>query len=126
MPIRHWDKLTPRQHESLAAFRIRFSEFQEHLSKLLRAIAIEEEQKVDPYTAVLLYMEKLSIIESAERWKEIRELRNAVNHEYEENPARLAEFFLELTRAVPELFAWHDAVIQFCHENYFVKPLPSP
>lgn len=38
-------------------------------------------------------MEKLEIIDSAEHWKVIRELRNAVNHEYEENAERLSEFF---------------------------------
>ena len=35
-------------------------------------------------TAVLLYMEKLGCLDSVDRWKEIRELRNPVNHEYED------------------------------------------
>jgi len=86
----------------------------------MRAIAIEEEQKTAPYTAVLLYMEKLVIIESAESWKEIRELRNAVNHEYEENAERLAEFFIELAQSTQKLFAWHDQLVKFCEENYRV------
>lgn len=43
VPIRDWDALTAEQHESLAAFRIRFSEFQEHLGKVMRAVAIAEE-----------------------------------------------------------------------------------
>ena len=37
----------------------------------------------------LWFMEKLAIIETTERWKLIRELRNAVNHEYEEDAERL-------------------------------------
>lgn len=118
VPIHDWAKLTPEDHATLAAFRVRFSEFQEHLGKAMRAIAIEEEQKTEPYTAILLYMEKLQLIESVEEWKEIRELRNAVNHEYEENTARLTEFFMELTQATPQLFAWHDKLVQFCQETY--------
>lgn len=118
VPIHTWTNLTPENHETLAAFRVRFSEFQEHLGKAMRAIAIEEEQKTEPYTAMLLYMEKLQIIESAEKWKEIRELRNAVNHEYEENSAKLAEFFMELTHATPQLFTWHDNLVKFCRDNY--------
>lgn len=118
VPIHTWTNLTPENHETLAAFRVRFSEFQEHLGKAMRAIAIEEEQKTEPYTAMLLYMEKLQIIESAEKWKEIRELRNAVNHEYEENSAKLAEFFMELTQATPQLFTWHDNLVKFCRDNY--------
>jgi len=33
------NRLTLKESETLAAFRMRFSEFQEHLGKLLRAIA---------------------------------------------------------------------------------------
>ena len=118
MPIKDWAALTPEQHETLAAFRVRFSDFLEHLGKTMRAIAVEEEQKTEPYTSILLYMEKLRIIESADRWKEIRELRNAINHEYEENTARLSEFFAALVQAVPELLAWHDCLTEFCRVHY--------
>ena len=118
VPIQDWENLTPENHETLAAFRVRFSEFQEHLGKAMRAIAIEEEQKSEPYTAMLLYMEKLQIIESAQNWKEIRELGNAVNHEYEENATKLLEFFMELTEATPQLFTWHDNLLRFCRDNY--------
>ena len=34
-----WSVLGPDQHESLAAFRVRHSEFQEHLGKAMRAVA---------------------------------------------------------------------------------------
>jgi len=118
LPIQTWLSLTPENHETLAAFRVRFSEFQEQLGKAMRAIAIEEEQRTEPYTAVLLYMEKLAIIESAESWKELRELRNAINHEYEENAERLAEFFIQLAQSTPKLFAWHDQLVKFCETNY--------
>lgn len=118
MPINDWQCLTPEQHETLAAFRIRFSEFHEHLGKTMRAIAREEEQNTEPFSAVLLYMEKLGIIDSAEHWKVIRELRNAVNHEYEENTQRLSEIFLALTQATPELFDWFGRIIAFCKATY--------
>ena len=42
-----WSALAPEQHESLAAFRVRFSEFQEHLGKAMRAVATLEEQPVE-------------------------------------------------------------------------------
>jgi hypothetical protein len=118
MPIKAWAALTPENHETLAAFRVRFSEFQEQLGKTMRAVAIEEEQRHEPFTAVLLYMEKLGVIGSAQHWKEIRELRNAVNREYEENPERLSAFFKELTQATSPLFDWHAALHQFCRVNY--------
>ena len=52
-----WAHLSPDQHESLAAFRVRFSEFHEHLGKTMRSVAIEEEQDVERFGPVLAYME---------------------------------------------------------------------
>jgi hypothetical protein len=116
--ITNWQMLQPDQHETLAAFRIRFSEYQEHMGKTMKAIAVEEEKPAEPFTAVLLYMEKLGCIASVDRWKDIRELRNAVNHEYEDDPAVLHEFFEQMTQAVPELLRWHQQVHSFCKTTY--------
>ena len=118
MPISDWHQLTPENHETLAAFRVRFSEFQEHLGKVMRAIAREEEKNTEPFSSVLLYMEKLGILDAVERWKIIRELRNAVNHDYEENEHRLSEFFTALTQAAPELYAWFERTLAFCESSY--------
>lgn len=121
-PITNWRSLSLEQHEMLAAFRVRFSEFQEHLGKTMRAVAIEEEIKVKRFGSVLAFMEKLGVLESSERWKIIRELRNAVNHEYEEDADRLTQFFMEMIKATPELFACHQKLLGFCREAYGVEP----
>ena len=78
----------------------------------------------EPFSFVLLYMEKLGILDAAERWKIIRELRNAVNHEYEENEQRLSEFFLALTQAAPELYTWFDRTVAFCESSYPEQTIP--
>jgi hypothetical protein len=114
LPLKDWAAITPDQHESLAAFRVRFSEFQEHLGKAMRAVAIEEEQEVERFGAVLAFMERLQVLDAAEHWKLIRELRNAVNHEYEDDTARLAEFFALLARETPVLFGYFDSLYNYC------------
>ena len=118
LPIQNWQTLQPSQHETLAALRVRFSEYQEHMGKTMKAIAVEEEKPSEPFTSVLLYMEKLECIHSVERWKQIRELRNAINHEYEEDPAVLSEFFESLMQSAPELFSWHEQLQLFCQKIY--------
>lgn len=118
LPLTDWTALTPDEHESLAAFRVRFSEFQEHLGKTMRAVAIEEEQDVDRFGAVLAFMERLQVLDSTEHWKLIRELRNAVNHEYEDDTARLAEFFELLVKETPALFDYHARLQAFCAGTY--------
>ena len=47
MKLKDWVALSPDQHESLAACRVRLGELQEHLGKTMRAVAIEEEQDVE-------------------------------------------------------------------------------
>ncbi len=118
VPIDDWQAVTPEQHESLAAYRVRFSEFQEHLGKTMRAIAIEEETAVEPFGAVLAFMEKLGILDSVEHWKLIRELRNSVNHEYEEDPDRLSLSFQRLTTETPTLLGYLERLENFCKSNY--------
>ena len=113
-----WKALSPDQHESLAAFRVRFSEFQEHLGKTMRAVATEEEQDVERFGAVLAFMERLRVIDSVEQWKLIRELRKAVNHEYEDDTARLAEFFELMTKEAPVLFEFFRRLREHCVTAY--------
>ena len=118
LPVADWSALEFEQHERLAAFRVRFSEFQEHLGKTMRAVAIEEEVPVERFGAVLAFMEKLGILESVERWKILRELRHAVNHEYEDDAVRLSRFFMEMFSATAELLTVHDRLAGFCYSAY--------
>jgi hypothetical protein len=118
LPIQDWQALQPDQHETLAAFRIRFSEYQEHMGKTMKAVAVEEEKPSEPFTAVLLYMEKLGCIDSVDLWKAIRELRNAVNHEYEDDSAVLHEFFQQMILSSPTLLNWHSQLSRFCQSTY--------
>ncbi|WP_198159432.1 hypothetical protein [Methylomonas lenta] len=82
----------------------------------------KEEAERERFGAVLAFMEKLGIIESVERWKLIRELRNAINHEYEDDTERLAQFFLEMLQATPELFDYFQRLLTFCSDAYGVTP----
>ena len=118
LPLDDWAALAPDQHESLAAFRVRFSEFQEHLGKTMRAVAIEEEQEVERFGAVLAFMERLHVLDTAEHWKLIRELRNAIHHEYEDETARLAEFFALLAKETTALFGYFSRLQGFCAGVY--------
>lgn len=55
LPITSWQDLSLEQHETHAAFRVRFSEFQAHPGKTMRAIAIEEEIKAEHFGAILRF-----------------------------------------------------------------------
>jgi hypothetical protein len=109
--------LTLEESEILAAFRMRFSEFQEHLGKLLRAIAQEEEIEITGFSDVLAFAEKAGIMASADDWKKARDVRNQINHEYEENERILAPLIAEMANCVPVLFAIHDRASVYCKDR---------
>lgn len=100
--------------EILAAFRMRFSEFQEHLGKLLRAIAQEEEIEITGFSDVLAFAEKAQILDSADDWKKARDVRNQINHEYEENEDILVPLIAEMANCVALLFGIHDRAVEYC------------
>jgi hypothetical protein len=114
-------ELSADDHESLAAFRVRFSDYQEHLGKTMRAVAIEEALEVDRFGTVLALMERLRVLDSSEQWRAIRDLRSAVNDEYEDDVARLAEFFLGLSQAARVLMAMHMRLAEFCRQAYGIS-----
>ena len=114
-------ELSADDHESLAAFRVRFSDYQEHLGKTMRAVAIEEALEVDRFGTVLALMERLRVLDSSEQWRAIRDLRSAVNDEYEDDVTRLAEFFLGLSQAAPVLMAMHMRLAEFCRQAYGIS-----
>jgi len=112
------DALTPEEHETIAAFRARLADFQEHLGKTMRSVAIEEEVNVDRFGSVLAFMEKMGVLDDPQLWKVIRELRNDVHHEYEHDPEILFLFFSNLVKHVPVLLGIHDRLNTFVERTY--------
>jgi hypothetical protein len=71
-------------------------------------------------------MEKIGCLDSVERWKEIRELRNAGNHEYQDDPEALRTFFSCMLDRSPDLLRWLDLLVQFCRRTYPEPPHHKP
>ena len=107
----------------LAAFRMRVSEFQEHLGKLLASIAREEEIKYSGFSDVLAFAEKAGIIDSESAWKEIREIRNQINHEYEDDPEALAEIVNKIVACIPALLEWEASASNYCTSKFRLNVL---
>ena len=110
--------LTPEEHETITAFGARFADFQEHIAKAMRGIAIEEEINVERFGSVLAFMQKMEVLGDAELWKAVRELRNSVNHVYEDDPDALFQLLDNLVKNVPFLIATHDNLKDFVRRTY--------
>lgn len=112
------DTLTPDERETLSAFTTRFATYQEHIGKTMKSVAIEEESPTSPFGSILALMEKLDILDDMERWKQIRELRNSVNHEYEEDALELHQILSAMLESAPWLFSIHQRLQHFVSANY--------
>ncbi|MHB1358985.1 MAG: hypothetical protein ACYCWC_05310 [Rhodocyclaceae bacterium] len=117
--------LSDAEAEILAAFRIRFAEYQEHLGKLLKAIALEEGVALVGMADVLAFAEKARIIDSAEDWKEPRDVRNAIAHEYEEDAATIKALIARMLDLVGTLERIHERAAAYCAEKLAVPPAPT-
>lgn len=113
--------LSDEDAEILAAFRARFSEYQEHVGKLLKSVALEEGVKVVGMSDVLAFAEKAKLIENEQDWKEPRDVRNAINHEYQENAKVLSVLVAEMLNLVEPLMAMHSRAGEYCRAKLGVK-----
>lgn len=117
--------LTDAEAEILAAFRVRFAEYQEHLGKLLKAIALEEGVPLVGMADVLSFAEKARIIDSAEDWKEPRDVRNAIAHEYEADAATIKALIARMLELVASMERTHQRATEYCVEKLAVSPAPT-
>jgi len=92
-------------------FLFRFSKLQDALGqRFFKAILelLEEDVEGIPFIDILNKLEKLNLIESATQWQELREIRNAVSHEYEDSPELMAQVLNTVFSARVELFQVYD------------------
>ncbi len=106
------------QLESLAAFKGRFAEFQDHLASTMKLIANIEQEDTRQFTYVLNYMVQLHILDSMDEWLSVRNLRNAATHDYSEPEEVKAKHFHKLLQHTQYLFETLDSLGRFTTSAY--------
>lgn len=115
--------LTSDERETLSAFTTRFATYQEYMGKTMKSIAIEEESDTSPFGAILALMEKLGILDSPEKWRDVRGLRNSMNHEYEDDADELHQILSNMADSAPWLILVHEKLETFVKSTYPVIPV---
>ena len=88
--------------EKLDAFRVRFGDLQDSLgAKTFRSLLLTEDEEPVNMADTLNRMEKRGIIQSADYWRKLREIRNAFAHDYPEAEATRAEAINLAWRSAP-------------------------
>lgn len=92
--VEHFKEFSEEQIEHVDQLIYRFSKMQDSLGmRLIPAIYswLEEDAKPKPFIDVLNRLEKLSVIDSVEKWQYFRNLRNNLAHDYPESIAQTVE-----------------------------------
>jgi hypothetical protein len=74
-------------------YLFRFEKLQDTIGRrLFKAVFLFLEEDIEdvPFIDLLNRLEKLNILESAEQWLELRKIRNALSHTYEDEPEELS------------------------------------
>ncbi|MCK9282619.1 MAG: nucleotidyltransferase substrate binding protein [Melioribacteraceae bacterium] len=105
------DKITDDELETLESLTARFARLSDIIIKKIFRI-IEKIDLDSPSTIrdSILLAEKKELIESAELFFRIRELRNMTAHDYEENEEALIPHFKEIIYLTPYLFDSFDRI----------------
>ncbi|WOG27210.1 hypothetical protein [Endozoicomonas sp. 8E] len=90
--------------EKIDAFRIRFADLQDCIgNKLFRNLLRMEDEEGLNMADTLSRMEKRHILNTADRWRKMREIRNALSHDYPEAESQRAEALNMAWVVAPEL-----------------------
>ena len=89
----------------------RFSKLQDTMgAKLFKALLLYQGENIDkPFLDLLNRLERMEII-NVDEWFEIRDLRNEISHEYEENERVAVEILNTIYRLKDELKAVLDRI----------------
>jgi uncharacterized protein with HEPN domain len=95
----------------------RFSQLQDTIGNELEGLA--EYTPNMPFIDILNKLEKLSIIDSAEQWFSLREIRNLVIHEYSGNEQEMVHALNELHQQAQVLHSTLDNLLVYIkHRNW--------
>lgn len=89
-----YQQLTDDEIEHIDQYLFRFSKLQDAIGeRLFKSVLLYlgEEIHNKSFIDVFNRLEQLEIIENYDQWMELREIRNELTHEYDDNPSENAE-----------------------------------
>lgn len=121
--VTQYEKLTEQEFSFVDQMSYRFGKLQDTMGRLLRSllIALEEEAQQLPFIDVLNRAEKIGIIESAQEWITLRELRNILTHEYSEKVEEIVEGINKLYEISQRLLEIYKRIINYIDKRKILE-----
>lgn len=112
--------LTDDEVEHIDQFIFRFSKLQDAIGqKLFKSVLIELGEEIENKSAIDIFnrLEQLGIIENYDIWKELRDLRNVLAHEYEEDENEAAEKLNLIFKKKVELEKYLNDIVSYLEKR---------
>lgn len=111
--------LTDDEIESIDQFLFRFSKLQDAIGeKLFKTILLYLEEKIEnkPFIDILNRLEKLELLNDVAVWRELRDDRNELAHNYEDDPE-------ETSAVINKLYAKKNVLFDIYQQikSYYLK-----
>jgi len=122
MPLDSKKYLTLKDDEVtyIDQFLFRFAKLQDSIGQKLfktTLLYLNEDIEGKPFIDILNLMEKLQLLESANTWKELREDRNELAHNYENEPDHMSETINKLYNKKDILINIYTDIKRYIKEN---------
>jgi len=98
----------------------RFTKLQDVIGqKLFKAVLLTLEEEVRDKSAIDIFnrLEQLGFVKDYEMWQELRELRNELSHEYEEDSKETAEKINSLLKRKPDLEVYFKLIVELLNKK---------
>jgi hypothetical protein len=118
--IKTYKGLSPDQISRTDQLIYRFSQLQDTIGNKLFPLILDglrEYVPNMPFIDILHSLEKLSIIESAEQWLSLREIRNLVTYEYSGNELEMVDALNELHQQAQVLSSSRDDLLLYVNRR---------
>ncbi len=112
-----YEKLSDEEIEAIDQYLFRFAKLQDTLGqRLFRVIVSEYVEDINQLTFldILNQLEKIGILKDVNIWKRLRDIRNNISHQYDDEPQEMAE-------ALNSVFAYRDELLDIFTniDNYY-------
>ena len=108
LSAQRYEKLSDNEIEAIDQYLFRFAKLQDTLGiRLFKMIVSEYVDNVNELTFldILNHLEKIDILEDVNVWKRLRDIRNDISHQYDDEPQEMAE-------ALNNIFAYKDELLE--------------
>jgi len=91
MPLdsEHYEELSDKEVQVIDQFLFRFAKLQDAMGeKLFKTLLLYLDEKVEhkPFIDILNRMEKIEILHNVQEWRDLRDIRNELAHNYDDDP----------------------------------------